>query len=70
MEKKLEGKKCPMFKGDSTTNKTISNKDFLGKNLVIYLVFDKQKLEPTKNNQLKFLIINSLFELIAPTYSC
>ena len=36
MEKKLEGKKCPMFKGDSTNNKTISNKDFLGKNLVIY----------------------------------
>tara|TARA_B100000945_G_scaffold145431_1_gene116395 strand:- start:963 stop:1430 length:468 start_codon:yes stop_codon:yes gene_type:complete len=36
MEKKLEGKKCPIFKGDSTGNKTISNKDFLGKNLVIY----------------------------------
>jgi peroxiredoxin Q/BCP len=36
MEKKLEGKKCPIFKGDSTNNKTISNKDFLGKNLVIY----------------------------------
>jgi len=36
MEKKLEGKKCPIFKGDSTNNKVISNKDFLGKNLVIY----------------------------------
>ena len=36
MEKKLEGKKCPIFMGDSTSNKTISNKDFLGKNLVIY----------------------------------
>ena len=36
MEKKLEGKKCPIFKWDSTSNKTISNKDFLGKNLVIY----------------------------------
>jgi peroxiredoxin Q/BCP len=36
MEKKLKGKKCPIFKGDSTNNKTISNKDFLGKNLVIY----------------------------------
>ena len=36
MEKKLEGKKCPIFKGDSTSNKTISNKDFLGKNLIIY----------------------------------
>ena len=36
MEKKLKGKKCPIFKGDSTSNKTISNKDFLGKNLVIY----------------------------------
>ena len=36
MEKKLEGKKCPIFLGDSTSNKTISNKDFLGKNLVIY----------------------------------
>ena len=36
MGKKLEGKKCPIFKGDSTSNKVISNKDFLGKNLVIY----------------------------------
>jgi peroxiredoxin Q/BCP len=36
MEKKLKGKKCPIFKGDATSNKTISNKDFLGKNLVIY----------------------------------
>ena len=36
MTKKLEGKKCPNFKGECTSNKTFSNKDFLGKNLVIY----------------------------------
>ena len=36
MTKKLEGKKCPSFKGECTRNKTFSNKDFLGKNLVIY----------------------------------
>ena len=36
MTKKLEGKKCPSFKGECTSNKTFSNKDFLGKNLVIY----------------------------------
>ena len=36
MTKKLEGKKCPSFRGECTSNKTFSNKDFLGKNLVIY----------------------------------
>ena len=36
MTKKLEGKKCPNFKGECTSNKTFSNKDFLGANLVIY----------------------------------
>ena len=36
MLKKIEGKKCPAFKGDSTSGLTLSNKDFDGKNLVIY----------------------------------
>ena len=36
MVKKIEGKKCPAFKGDSTSGLTLSNKDFDGKNLVIY----------------------------------
>ena len=36
MTKKLEGKKCPNFNGECTNNKTFSNKDFIGKNLIIY----------------------------------
>ena len=36
MTKKLEGKKCPNFNGECTSNKTFSNKDFIGKNLIIY----------------------------------
>ena len=32
----LEGKKCPAFQGECTSNKTFSNKDFSNKNLVIY----------------------------------
>ena len=32
----LEGKKCPPFQGECTNNKTLSNKDFINKNLVIY----------------------------------
>ena len=36
MTKKLEGKKCPNFKAECTSNLTLSNKDFIGKNLVIY----------------------------------
>lgn len=36
MTKKLEGKKCPKFNAKSTGEPTISNKDFIGKNLVIY----------------------------------
>ena len=36
MTKKLEGKKCPNFKADCTSNLYLSNKDFIGKNLVIY----------------------------------
>ncbi|MEK9649529.1 MAG: peroxiredoxin [Gammaproteobacteria bacterium] len=36
MSKDLTGKKCPAFSGKATSNKTISNKDFKGKNLVIY----------------------------------
>jgi len=36
MTKKLEGKKCPNFKAESTSNLTLSNLDFLGKNLVMY----------------------------------
>ena len=36
MEKKLVGKKCPKFSGECTSNKNLSNDDFIGKNLVIY----------------------------------
>ena len=36
MEKKLEGKKRPKFSGACTSNKNLSNDDFIGKNLVIY----------------------------------
>ena len=36
MQKKLEGKKCPSFKGETTGNATVSEKDFIGKNLVIF----------------------------------
>ena len=36
MVKKLEGKKCPNFQGECTSGVTLSNKDFVGKNLVIY----------------------------------
>ena len=36
MSESLIGKKCPKFKAKCTTNKTLSNDDFVGKNLVIY----------------------------------
>ena len=36
MERRLEGKKCPNFQGECTSGLTLSNKDFVGKNLVIY----------------------------------
>ena len=36
MTKKLEGKKCPNFNAECTSNLKLSNKDFLGKILVIY----------------------------------
>ena len=36
MDKKLEGKKCPKFSAECTSGLTLSNKDFEGKNLVIY----------------------------------
>ena len=36
MERNLEGKKCPKFSGECTDNMTLSNKDFDGKNVVIY----------------------------------
>ena len=36
MGKVLEGKKCPSFTGECTSNKTLNEKDFIGKNLVIY----------------------------------
>ena len=32
----LEGKKCPKFSGDATGEISISNKDFKGKNLIIF----------------------------------
>ena len=36
MGKNFTGKKCPAFAGEATSGKTISNKDFAGKNLVVY----------------------------------
>ncbi len=36
MTKKLEGKKCPNFEAECTSNLILSNKDFIGQNLVIY----------------------------------
>jgi len=36
MAKNLIGKKCPKFKADATSNKTISNETFHNQNLVIY----------------------------------
>lgn len=36
MTKKILGKKCPKFKAESTSGKTLQSEDFLGKNLVIY----------------------------------
>ena len=36
MSKNLEEKKCPKFKAECTNNLIYSNKDFEGKNLVIY----------------------------------
>ena len=35
MQKKLEGKKCPNFNGQCTSDLVMSNKDFIGKNLVV-----------------------------------
>ncbi len=32
----LEGKKCPKFSGDATGGSSLSNKDFEGKNLIIF----------------------------------
>mgnify|MGYP001214110532 CR=1 FL=1 len=36
MTKYLEGKKCPKFKAEATSNKTISNDTFQNQNFVIY----------------------------------
>ena len=36
MTKNLEGKKCPKFNAEFTSNLKLSNNDFLGTNLVIY----------------------------------
>ena len=36
MAKNLEGKKCPKFKADATSDKTISNDTFHDQNFVIY----------------------------------
>ncbi len=36
MTKKLLGKNSPKFQAEATSGKTISSKDYLGKNLVIY----------------------------------
>ena len=36
MSDKLEGKKCPNFEGECTSNVKINSKDLIGKNFVIY----------------------------------
>ena len=36
MAKNLEGKKCPKFSAECTSGLNLSNKDFEGKNFVIY----------------------------------
>ena len=36
MTKMLEGKNCPKFKAECTSELNLSNEDFIGKNLVIY----------------------------------
>ena len=36
MAKNLEGKKCPAFSAEATSNKTISNETFQNQNFVIY----------------------------------
>jgi peroxiredoxin Q/BCP len=36
MAKNLEGKKCPKFSAECTSGLSLSNKDFEGKNFVIY----------------------------------
>ena len=52
MEKKLEGKKCPIFKGDSTSNKTISNKD-ISDNLDISRIDDITESDINRLNRYK-----------------
>ena len=41
MAKNLEGKKCPKFKAEATSNKTISNDTFQNQNFVNYPDFTK-----------------------------
>ena len=36
MAKNLDGKKCPKFSAECTSGLSLSNKDFKGKNFVIY----------------------------------
>ena len=36
MVKKMVGKKCSKFEGECTSGLTLSNKSFVGRNLVIY----------------------------------
>ena len=36
MTKTLLGKKCPSFEAECTSNMRLSNKDFIGKNLILY----------------------------------
>ena len=36
MAKKLEGRKCPKFTAQGTSNTTLTSAEFLGRNLVIY----------------------------------
>ena len=36
MTKTLVGKKCPSFEAECTSNMRLSNKDFIGRNLILY----------------------------------
>ena len=61
----LEGKKCPEFSGDATGGTTLSNKDFEGKNLIIFF-YPKDNTpgctlegQDFRDNHKKFLKLNA-----------
>ena len=61
MDKKLEGKKCPKFSAECTSGLTLSNKDFEGKNLVIYF-YPKDDTPGCTIEANEFTAINDAFE--------